>query len=280
MHHHLMSRLVVALAFSASSVLATDLANVSIIAQPLGKNEALENIEVFDVIQKTAMEDLVFSDGRYHFQYPIDQAVSLLFKREGYVTSQSGVFVVPKDGMSGDLGNIAWQAMPDWLWDSTRYVVERHTSERMKPGYCQLIATVSTHNKSLHEDSEHQGAAGTKVALVSDDWTERRKPHGAVFYFGTLAGKPQPIPGLDETSVEGGVVIMNIEPGHVYKVMANKPGIQFSSQYFACNPSAWTEAAPGETMIINLSPYNGADEVSEHHASQLVSLNESVTGDD
>ena len=272
MHHHLMNSFAVALAFSVSSVIATEIASVSVFAQPLGKAEPIEDVEFYDVISKTPMHDLPFIDGLYHFQYPVDQAVSLLFKKEGYATSQSGVFVVPPEGFSGEENSITWSAIPDWLWDSTQYAIERHTSEKMKPGYCQLIATVNKRN--LAQSEIHQLEKGAKVSLVSSDWAERRKPHGAVFYFGTLAGKPQPIPGMDEVGTEGGVVIMNIEPGHVYKITANKPGISFSTPYFACNPSAWAEVAPGEMMLINLSPSEGSPLQSGNGENHPASISE------
>lgn len=261
MHHHLMKKFAVALAFSVSPVIATEVANVAVLAQSLGKTTALEDIHVYDVIRKSPMPELAFDDGRYYFQYPVGEAISLLFRREGYATSQSGVFVVPPEGLTGEYDNISWQAIPAWLWDTARYVIERHTSETMKPGYCQLITTITAKNKTLND--KHQGEPGARVALTSQSWTERRKPHGAVFYFGALAGKPLPIPGLDETSTDGGVVIMNIEPGHVYNITASKPGLEFTTPYFSCNPAAWADAAPYETMLINLSPPNGPTVISE-----------------
>ena len=260
MHHHLMKKMAVALTFSASSVMATEMANVAVLAQSLGKTTALENVEVYDAIRQSPMPELAFDDGRYYFQYPVGEAISLLFKREGYAPSQSGVFVIPPAGLTGEQENISWQAIPDWLWDTAQYVVERHTSEAMKPGYCQLITTVTAKNKTLND--KHQGEPGARVSLVSESWTERRKPHGAIFYFGALAGKPLPIPGLDETSTDGGVVIMNIEPGHIYQISASKPGIEFTTPYFSCNPAAWSDAAQGETILINLSPPNGPTVIS------------------
>ena len=252
MHHHLMNRFAIALVFSASSVWATEMANISILAQSLGKEDVIEDVEIFDVIQKTPLHNVPMAEGYYHFQYPVEQAISLLFKREGFATSQSGVFVLPSERDAMQQSNIAWQAIPDWLWDSTRYVIERHTSEKMKPGYCQLITAVTSSNNGRSEIQHRH--LGTKISLVSDDWRERRKPHGTVFYFGSLEGKPLPIPGLDEANTEGGVVIMNIEPGHVYKITSSVPGIEFNAPYFACNPDVWAEFAPGETMLINLIP--------------------------
>ncbi len=250
--HHLMNRFAIVLAFSTSSVFATELADVSILAQSLGKEDVIENVEIFDVIQKRALNDLPMIEGYYRFHYPADQAISLLFKREGFATSQSGVFVMPSDEGGMQQSHISWQAIPDWLWESARYVIERHTSEKMKPGYCQLITTVKSRNEGLSQAQHSE--FGTKVSLTSDDWRERRKPHGTVFYFGSLEGKPLPIPGMDEVNTEGGVVIMNIEPGHVYKITSSAPGIEFNTPYFACNPSVWAEFAPNETMLINLIP--------------------------
>ncbi len=266
MHHHLMNRFAIVLAFSASSVLATELADISILAQSLGKEDVIEGVEIFDVIQKIPLQNLPMAEGYYHFKYPAEQAISLLFKREGFATSQTGVFVMPSEGVGAQQSHISWQAIPDWLWDSARYVIERHASEKMKPGYCQLITTVKSSNKGLSHTQ--QSELGANVSLTSDDWRERRKPHGTVFYFGSLEGKPLPIPGMDEANTEGGVVIMNIEPGHVYKITSSAPGIEFNTPYFACNPSVWAEFAPGETMLINLIPSSDPVVMAEENRTQ------------
>lgn len=245
MYHHLMIKFAVAFAFSITSLMAAEMATVSIFAQPMGKTGHLDGIEVYDVIQKAPLSGLVASDGSYDFQYPVDHVISLLFKRKGYAASQSGVFM----GVSREQNTISWQAIPDWLWDSVRYAAERHTSEMMKPGYCQLITTVKAKKTMLNNAQR----SGFQVSLVSNDWIKRSKPHGSVFYFGSLANKSPFIPGLDEAKVDGGVVIMNIEPGRVYTITTNKHEVEFSTPYFSCNSIAWNEAAPDETMLISLN---------------------------
>jgi len=239
-----------------SSILSTTAhALVSIFPQEIGTFNTPKNIQIYELPTGTLLKDFSYNNRHIHFVNPLKSGHSLIFKAPHYITTQS--IILPED-LNDDMDfTISFQAIPVWLWDASKFIIESYTDEKMNPSYCQLITTISAAGKTL--DDAPQGEKGAVVSLHSTDRTNTyEKPlHGSIFYFADIGtGKPFPIPNLKTTSSDGGVIIMNIHPGH-YKLKATKKGYTFSSSEFECNPNYWKKTAPNEWMIINLSPPNG-----------------------
>ncbi len=230
-------------------------APVYIYAEPAGSKKPLENITIDDLIKGIPVDDWNYSNKLYHFNSLIGQDLTLLFQHNHYKTSQSATFSISPNGYTGTHSLISWQPINTILWKALKYSTEIVNLTKMKDGYCQVLTTVSEKGKTLDDDP--QGEAGATVDLVSDSWTLPVKPYSKVFYLGILAKKTFPMPNLKSTTADGGVIFLNVEPGHKYKIITNKVGVKFTQPEFICKPQLWDQLGLSETILINISPPQG-----------------------
>ncbi|WP_133406503.1 carboxypeptidase-like regulatory domain-containing protein [Parashewanella tropica] len=234
-------------------LVAAQNAQVDTFAEPMMSYNPLKDISVYDINQHTNLNPSF--DGRmYHFNYPVGQQLDLLFTHKGYKTTQSGTFTVPSKGFTGEHNNISWQAIPSFLWFLVKNIVELDTSTQMNNSDCQVIATVTAYDRTLDDDP--QGEPNATVNLQNVKTGETGVGFDKTYYFGILGGKTLPIPGLKETTADGGVIFMNVQPGQ-YKIIAEKAGVQFSQPEFNCDPTIWKAEGKNELDVINLSPPQG-----------------------
>jgi len=259
----------------------TQVAAISGFAQPAGSSENIPGVEVIvlETGQTVAYTD---SSGNYSFEYPVGQSMTLMFRKNGYKTSQTGTFTVPPEGFSGLHNNITYQAIGHKLYELMKYAVEITSLELIKSDACQLITTVTAYGKTLYDDP--QGEPGATLSVQDQSG---KTHHGKTCYFGIFRGKTLPVCFNQKTSEDGGVFVLNLEakpnrdipndihpennpyqviaskPGleysenNSYQVIASKPGLKFSTHNANCNPEWWARHAPGEDMLINMSPPQG-----------------------
>ena len=230
-------------------------APIDIYAEPAGISTSVENVTIDNLISGLPIDDTSYSNKLYHFNYPVGQNLTVLFQHEHYKTSQSGTLVVPESGYVGTHNVISWQPLLTPVWKALKYATEVENLTLMKKGYCQVIATVTAKGKTLDDDP--QGEAGAKVDIVSDTWNGPQKPYSKIFYLGILFNKTFPYPGRTTTSKDGGVMFINVEPNHKYKLITTKAGVKFTTPEFTCQPELWDELGLSETVLINLSPPQG-----------------------
>ncbi|RYV02659.1 hypothetical protein SOPP22_09040 [Shewanella sp. OPT22] len=238
----------------SSQVIAKS-APITIYAEPAGSSHPLENITIDDFIEGVPIDSWNYSNKLYHFNSLIGKDITLLFKHDHYKTSQSGTFSISPLGYMGTHHLISWQPISSVLWTALKYSTEVATLSKMKKGYCQVLTTVTAKNKTLDDDP--QGESGAKVDLVSQDWSSPNKPYSKIFYFGILAKKSFPVPGLTSTSADGGVLFMNVAPNHKYKIVTTKHVVNFTQPEFICRPQLWDQLGLSETVLINISPPQG-----------------------
>ena len=249
-------REVLLLALSVFSVCAlAENAPIEVYAQPAGVSISVQNVTIDNLISGVPIDDDSYSNRLYHFTYPVNQDFTLVFQHEHYKTSQSGTFTVTPSGFTGPHNLISWQPLYTVFWKALKYATEVENLTTMKKGYCQVIATVTAKGKTLDDDP--QGEPGAKVDIVSDTWTGPEKPYSKIFYLGILLKKTFPYPGRKTTSEDGGVIFINVEAGHKYKVIATKKGVKFTTPEFTCLPELWDQLGLSETVLINLSPPQG-----------------------
>ncbi len=248
------SLLPLTLSFLSAAGFAAD-APVEIYAEPAGISKSLQNVTIDNLISGVPLDGVTYFNKLYHFSYPVSQDLTMVFRHEHYKTSQSGTFSVPASGYTGSHNLISWQPILTPLWKALKYATEVENLTTMKTGYCQVIATVTAKGKTLDDDP--QGEAGATVDLVSDTWTGSEKPYSKLFYLDILLKKTFPFPGLEKTSKDGGVIFINVEPGHKYKIITAKAGVKFTTPAFTCRPELWDQLGLNETVLINLSPPRG-----------------------
>ena len=232
---------------------ASETAKISVFVEPIGLYSALANVTMYDLFQKTRINNVDFYNGTYHFNYPVGRNLSLLFQHEAYQTTQIGTFKVDASGFVGKYNQLSWQAVPTILWDVFKYIVEIEDHLTMKPGFCQVGATITAYHKTLDDDP--QGEPGAVADLISPDAPAGMKLYDKVYYTGIHDKKTFPVPGLKKTTKDGGAFFINVLPGYHYQMVATKPGVEFSVPQFICAPELWPQV--DETILINLSPPQG-----------------------
>lgn len=151
--------------------------------------------------------------------------------------TQGATVVVPDEGLSTPFTRVVLQ-----IPSKIAYALLTAVSPGKKdPTKCMGVVTVTAFNKTIFDDPQ-----GLDGATVSVDPPLFDSP---LFYFGIVAGKTNPLPNnLVSTSLDGGVMIRNLEVGHSYVVTAHKDGYNFTSCVLQCN-------TPGQ--FVNAPPNNG-----------------------
>ncbi|VVC76949.1 hypothetical protein AQUSIP_22760 [Aquicella siphonis] len=182
------------------------------------------------------------SHGRFGpFLYPVGKPITLLFEKWGYKTTQSGTFIVPRDGLTGPHDNITFQ-IPSI---ETYYLLSTIIGVDFDKNSCHVVTTVMAYGKTL--DDPEQGEPGAKITLTPS-------VNVTPFYFdifeeGPLKGKTNPFTkGLTLTTRDGGVGFYNLPPREEpYTLSAEKNGVMFTQARFICR----------KDVFINISPPGG-----------------------
>ncbi len=239
-------------------------------AQRLGSITNLANVNVIPVSYENFLAcnpGLVnmrtSAQGTYGFCYPAGKKITVIFEKSGYQTSQSATIDLGYKGRQaiGLYHNISYQAINSSLLRFTEMVVQYSlltppVVTQLDPEKCQVVITVTKFHKTLYDSP--QGEPGVVVSLVPEG-NKQNTDHAyydKLFYFRELLGKTLPIGGLKKTSKDGGVMILNLKPGH-YHVLGHKSGVTFRPLSFTCDPGLWKKLAPEKQVFINLSPPQG-----------------------
>lgn len=184
-------------------------------------------------------------NGKFTFDYPSGQQLTLELKKWGYKTTQSGTEIVPTEGLTGPHHNVSFQ-VPSL---ETFYLFQAAIGANLDKNACHVVTTITAHDKLLTDCP--QGLDGVKVKLTSD---KSQKP----FYFGVFSGgmlkcKTNPFSNqLSATSVDGGVGFINLPPSNkLYTISGELKGHQFTNALFLCRKGAF----------INISPPRGPNEI-------------------
>ena len=242
------------LEFNDSRQATATTAEVNVFAEEIGSYDGLEGVEVI-ALETSQVVGKTDEAGQLRFNYPVGQKLTLLFKRDGFQTSQSATFLVSKEGFRGRHKEISYQAIPKTIFLALSKILSIYKWESLDPNKFQLIATVTAVGKTLNDAP--QGVAGAILQVTQKGKYIGQEP---LYYFGTLADKTFPIPFLKETTADGGVFGLNLEEG-TGTVTAQKSGVRFSIQRITCRLDWWKKHAPGEQPLLNLSPPQGPTEL-------------------
>lgn len=192
------------------------------------------------------------TDENGHFgpiYYPIGKPITLKLEKFNYKTTQTGTYIVPKDGLTGPYNNITFQVPTI----ETYYILSTVMGSENLPDSCHVTSTITAYHKTMDDDP--QGEEGAKVTLTPA--IDEKPFYFDIFKSGPLKGKTNPMTkGLTETSEDGGVAFYNIPVSKKpYVMSAEKNGVAFSKVAFTCTNDAF----------INISPPNGPSALNDTH---------------
>lgn len=179
------------------------------------------------------------SAGYFSFLAAVNETLTLQLQAPWYTTTQTSTLTVPPEGFTGVQNEVTFQVAMTIVFD----LLEAIISVKAEAGMCQFCVTVCAYNMTLHDDP--QGEANTTVTI------EPTYPGSTPFYFGVTAdNKTNPfIRGLNETSLDGGVLFLNVPPSdQTYVIRAHKDGKEFSQTVMKCvTPGRFVNGSPPQS---------------------------------
>ncbi len=189
------------------------------------------------------------------FDWYVGEPMTLVLEKtgsfwSGYKTTQTATMIVPPEGFNNEnyLKNISFQVPSNMAYKFLSFAM----GDTENPQACQIAATITPLNTTM--DDIPQGIAGVKVTLSPE---VNNKP----FYFDIfpLVDKTNPfVRTLNATSLDGGVVFINVPPGE-YTMTAEKEGTLFSQVH--------VKARAG--ILVNASPPHGPNRLTQPQVNTL-----------
>jgi hypothetical protein len=180
------------------------------------------------VAESPSITTTVAADGTYAIAVPSGGEASLVLELMGYHIEQTATLTIPATGVE----HVAFQAPDDKSFDLLSSLINVYPDDTR----CQIATTVSKPGTLYAGDA--MGEPDTVVTLdppVAD---------ATAIYFKYISGSLiLPDKTLTATSVDGGVLWANVEPG-IYTLVATKNGAKFTSPKVWCRPGVLVNAAP------------------------------------
>lgn len=174
------------------------------------------------------------------FQYPVGKPLTLLFKKWGYKTTQSGTVIVPKEGLTGTYHNITFQ-IPSI---ASFYFLDAVIGGKLESDKCHVVTTITAQGKTLED--EPQGEPYAQILITPHNQISEKPFYFDVFKRGPLKNKTNPFTrNLTFTSEDGGAGFFNLTPSdQPYTITAIKNGVRFSEVQFICRKDAFINISP------------------------------------
>jgi hypothetical protein len=159
-----------------------------------------------------------------------DLEFSFIYDKEGWITTKTNIITIT----DVDDTDLAIQYIdPDFYNVLMRPFVENMLRMNGYPNYFfenAMVVTVGKSWGSMHNDALPHGDPGATMTISPDIGADAIGP----VYF-----NEQVIPDVtwDSTSVDGGVVWLNMPLGHVWHVSAQKPGVTYPTVRFSIDQS-------------------------------------------
>lgn len=216
---------------------AQSLAPISGFARNFVDGKPIANAKI--TLLETKQQLTTDTQGRFGpFLYPVNQAVTLEFKKWGYKTTQSVTVINPPQGLMTANNNITFQVPSSITFFFFKLIIGAHLDAK----YCHVATTITAPNKTL--DDPIQGEAHAKI--VSNPVIKEKPFYFDLFERGPWKTKTNPFTrNLMMTSPDGGVAFFNVPVSDKpYTITAEKKGKQFTRAQFICRQDAFINISP------------------------------------
>ena len=172
----------------------------------------------------------VQADGTFALRVPSGAAYSFTLTKQGFHTTQTATLLV---GPSG-LDRVGFQVPPDAVFAALASVVKVEAD----PTRCQIATTVSAAGTTPY-GGDAVGEPGVTVTIDPPV----PAASGPVYFAYYAGGMILPDRALTETTVDGGVLFLDVAPGD-YRLTAHKAGKTFTPVDLRCRAGVLVNAAP------------------------------------
>lgn len=196
---------------------------------PDGGRVAGARVTILEMPDRSATTD---EEGGFAFaDLPAGRDVTFVLDHPDFAPTQTGTFALDEQGLT----QVSFQA-PTWeMYD----LLAELAGVVPDPQRCQLAATVTRVGGSLYGPGGSHGEAGATVTS-SPNLSDR---FGPIYFNLVTSGLIWPDPALTETTDDGGVVYLNVQPGE-YTLSAHKDGVEFADVRLECRPGVLVNASP------------------------------------
>lgn len=172
----------------------------------------------------------VAADGTFALNVPSGAPVSLLLQASGFHGTQTAALALDASG----LDQVGFQVPTDSVFDLMS------TFARITPDdhNCQIATTVSRKNTEPYGGS----GLGEPGVIVTID-PQLPSKSGPIYFKYVSDATIYPDPILTETTIDGGVIFVNVPPGE-YTLTATKADKAFTSVTIRCREGVLVNAAP------------------------------------
>jgi hypothetical protein len=185
---------------------------------------------VISVAEAPKLQTTTGADGTFAFDVPSGGQYSFLLRQPGFHDVQTATFTIDASG----LAQVGFQAPTDGIFRLFSGLV----GVDLDPERCQIASTVSRAGTEPY-GGDALGEPGTIVTIEPPLLPE----NGPVYFNWIKPGVILPDTTLKETTVDGGVIFMNVPTGE-YRLVATKPGKTFTSVKIRCQKGLLVNAAP------------------------------------
>jgi hypothetical protein len=192
---------------------------------PFGKNLPDAEITILELPGQSCITD---EDGGFRFD-GLEQGseVTFVMNHPQYPRAQTATFALGSE----NLEEVTFQVPGFLIYNFLAFILQEQPTDNR----CQIVSTVTEKGKSLYNAWLRHGVEGATVH-ISPELPESRGP----VYFNDLV---LPDRSRTETSVDGGVIFVNVPPGD-YQLTATKEGHSFSAARIKCTPGTLVNASP------------------------------------
>jgi hypothetical protein len=195
-----------------------------------GPNGAGLTVEggVVAVVEDPGVTTSVAADGTFAFEVPSGGPATFSFTKAGFQLEHSATLAITPAGIS----MLGFQVPVE----ETYQLLAAVAKITLDANRCQIVTTISAVGTAPY-GGDGLGVPGSTISIdpASGD---------VPTYFAYQGGTIYPAPGLTETSIDGGAIISNVEPGREYVIQGHRSGLSFQAATIRCRAGALVNAAP------------------------------------
>lgn len=201
---------------------------------PIGAGEGDLVGASLGVAEAPSLAAKITADGTFQIQVPGGGECSFTVRQPGFHDTQSAVLAVGAQGID----MVGFQVPSDKMYKLLGNLLNLE-SDATK---CQIATTVSAKGTAPY-GGDALGVPGVTVAIESLGGPALGAESGPVYFNYLKPGVIAPDRGLTATTVDGGVLYLNVPPGD-YVLSATKAGTQFTTAKVRCRAGWLVNAAP------------------------------------
>lgn len=185
------------------------------------------------VVERPELTMITAADGVFSFDgLHAGEEVTLVLEHPDYPLMQTGTHTLPAEGIE----DLTFQVPEKGIYNALAALVQITPD----PNKCQMVTTITRKGGTILAPGAH-GEANVTVALAPSLPSEA----GPIYFDASVL----PDKTLTESSEDGGVLYVNVEPGQ-YVLSGTKAGATLGDVRFKCRPGVLVNASPPHGMNV------------------------------